>query len=309
MPFFTVVVAAYNAEHWLGATLSSVLGQDFADFELIVVNDGSRDHTSDISQGTGDPRVRVINSENRGVSCARNLGLSQSAAPNVVFLDADDLLEPGALAIMAQALDNNPLAPACFGKHVKIDANGNELVSRDRVIKRPFPTSDTLWHLLARNFIVNGGALAARTECVRRVGGYDPSLRFAEDWELWCRLACLGDFHTLNESILLKYRRLEVSANFRLREGVSLPGASATEKVFQNEAIRSRFSAKELNERRRLLEMDILWSGARNAIYSGRYLNFAQLAAQGLFLYPDSVPRYVRLLSGRPVPKPRMSRS
>src|SRR5690242_17907165 len=94
-PDVSLIIPCYNAERWLAETVKSALASSSFPIEVIVVDDGSTDDSSSIA--TRCPEVRLIRSENRGVSAARNLGFAASRAPSVVFLDADDLLVPQAL--------------------------------------------------------------------------------------------------------------------------------------------------------------------------------------------------------------------
>lgn len=105
MPSFSVVIPAYDREHLIGRAIDSVLSQDFDDFEVVVVDDASRDRTAEVvrERTARDPRVRLVRHEvNRGVCPARNTGTDAAVAPWVVFLDSDDELAPGALTLMAE---------------------------------------------------------------------------------------------------------------------------------------------------------------------------------------------------------------
>ncbi|MCB9844779.1 MAG: glycosyltransferase family 2 protein [Phycisphaeraceae bacterium] len=110
MPRFSLVIPAYNASPYIGATLRSVLGQTFTDFEAIVVDDGSKDDTVEVARAAvgGDPRFRVISQANAGPGAARNAGTEAAAGEYIVFLDADDLLTPWALRTQAEAIDAAP---------------------------------------------------------------------------------------------------------------------------------------------------------------------------------------------------------
>ena len=119
MPRISVIVPAYNAEALISACIDSVLAQLFADWELIVVNDGSRDKTAALCDAYAekDSRVRVIHQENGGVSAARNRGLSEASGELIAFLDADDTLVPVAFSVMVDCMDKtnaNTAACACF---------------------------------------------------------------------------------------------------------------------------------------------------------------------------------------------------
>lgn len=90
-PFFSVVIPLYNKEKHIHNTIKSVLAQTFQDFEIIVVNDGSKDKSVDVVKSIKDSRIRIVNQENSGVSTARNRGIKESKCEYIALLDADDL--------------------------------------------------------------------------------------------------------------------------------------------------------------------------------------------------------------------------
>ena len=288
IPQVAVVTAAYNMENYIGATIASVLEQTLPDFEMIVVDDGSRDATAGIVAAVDDPRVRLISTPNNGAGAARNRGLAACRAPLVSFLDADDLLVPDALEQMVATMAASPGQVACFGHHIKIDENGAALGST-APLSWPLPAKDTLRHLLRKNIIVNGGTVCIRTEAARRVGGYNPSLRFAEDLEFWCRLAVLSDFVPMSDRAVLKYRLRRSGANWSLAGTPFRPNLEALEVIFAAPALRQRFTERELRRYRRLAEINVHWLAARNALTEGRVVRFAQYLIAGALRYPESV--------------------
>lgn len=105
MPFFSIIIPVYDRERLIGRAIDSALSQDFRDFEVVVVDDASRDDTRAVvrERAARDPRVRLVNHQvNRGVCPARNTGVDAALAPWVIFLDSDDELAPGALALMGE---------------------------------------------------------------------------------------------------------------------------------------------------------------------------------------------------------------
>jgi glycosyltransferase involved in cell wall biosynthesis len=295
-PRVTVVIAAYNAERFIRQTLHSVLAQILEDIELIVVNDGSTDGTQEILAGFSDPRLIVVRQGNGGVSAARNAGLAAARAPYIFFLDADDVLLPNALFRMVATLDQMPQKVACFAHHIRIAEDGSPLSTAADFHWKMFPASDTLRHLVAKNFIVCG-AICIRTDAARSVGGFDRKLKLGEDWEFWCRLATLGDFAAMPKEIVLMYRQRFSSANYRLRKAALGQNFAAIEAVFSNPAIRQKLSHAELKRRRRLAEIDGFWAGARNEYVQGRIKGFLKHVVIGGVWYPDSIlrPRLVYL--------------
>ena len=295
-PKVTVVIAAYNAEKFIRQTLESALAQSLNDIEVIVVDDGSTDGTQSILSSFSNCRLTVLRQANGGVSAARNAGLTAARAPYVFFLDADDLLLRDSLSRMVTALEQAPQHTACFAHHIRITEDGSALSTPAELRWKMFPRTDTLRHLIAKNFIACG-AICIRTEAARAVGGFNSTLKLGEDWEFWCRLAVLGDFVAMSDCIALLYRQRSGSANYRLRQSLLRQNFAAIDAVFSNPAIRQKFSTAELKRRRRLAKIDAFWAGARNEYVRDRTFRFLKHIVVGAFYYPDSIlrPRLVYL--------------
>jgi glycosyltransferase involved in cell wall biosynthesis len=289
-PKVTVVIAAYNAERFIRQTLDSVVAQTLHDVELIIVDDGSTDGTAAILSAIDDRRLRILRQPNSGVSAARNAGLALARAPYIFFLDADDVLFPDALQRMVATLDANPDRVACFAHHIRIAEDGAELSRRADLPVKMFPASDTLRNLVTKNFIVCG-AICIRTEAARRVRGFNPDLKWGEDWEFWCRLAVLADFAAMPNDVVLLYRQHRGSANSRWRNSPIRPDYKAIEAVYSHVAVRQRLSDAELKRRKRLAKIDAFWTAARNAYVQERTIEFLAYLIFGALRYPDSVLR------------------
>jgi glycosyltransferase involved in cell wall biosynthesis len=289
-PKVTVVIAAYNAARFIRQTLDSVFAQTLHHVELIVVDDGSTDGTAAILNTIDDRRLQVLHQTNAGVSAARNAGLALARAPYIFFLDADDVLLPDALQRMVATLDDNPDRVACFAHHIRIAEDGTELSRRADLPLKMFPPSDTLRNLVTKNFIVCG-AICIRTEAARRVRGFNPDLKWGEDWEFWCRLAVLADFAAMPNDVVLLYRQHRGSANSRWRNSPIRPDYKAIEAVYSHVAVRQRLSDAELKRRKRLAKIDAFWTAARNAYVQERTIEFLAYLIFGALRYPDSVLR------------------
>ena len=128
MPKISVILCAYNAEEFLADAVNSVLGQTFEDFELIIVNDGSRDSTPAVASQfrQTDKRVRLVNIENGGLSNARNVGINEATGDFIVFCDADDTVDREALDVMYDVVcrDATDLV-ICGYHHDTVKADGS----------------------------------------------------------------------------------------------------------------------------------------------------------------------------------------
>jgi glycosyltransferase involved in cell wall biosynthesis len=193
---FSVVIAAYNAEDTLGEAIDSVLAQTRQDFEVIVVDDGSRDRTAAIAAGHADPRVRVYSQANAGPSAARNRGIAQATGEYVSTLDSDDLWLPDYLAEMGGALEADPRAGFAYTDAWMLDeASGRFLqvtvaMSEGHSPAPTLPREEFIAELLQRNFMHN--SVTMRRTVLEQVGGYDSRLSHGEDYELWLRMAISG---------------------------------------------------------------------------------------------------------------------
>ena len=286
---FSIIIPARNMELYIAETLESVSAQSFGAFEVICIDDGSTDRTARIIEDFSqrDVRFRVVQGLSKGVSAARNLGLTQAKAPFVLFLDADDLLHPEALQRYYDTLTRTEAVGALAGVQ-RMNVDGHVLRGTDN--RALVPAQDQLDALLCKNFVVNGGALALRTDSAKRVGGYDESLVKGEDWELWCRLALLGDYVVVEGPPLLHYRQVASGANHQARGSVFARRVPSIQKVAANADMKARYGPR-LRSLLRKRQIDIFWSGVRNQYQYGRKSTAVFEGLCGAVLYPDSLLR------------------
>ena len=105
MPKFSIIIPVYNVEKYIGKCLESVMNQTYKDYEVIVVNDGTKDNSMDIVKNYP---VKIIEQENQGLSVARNTGVKKAKGEYIIFLDSDDYIEKDLLKNINKSLDNNP---------------------------------------------------------------------------------------------------------------------------------------------------------------------------------------------------------
>ncbi len=197
MMTFSVVIAAYEAARTVGGAIESVLAQTRGDFEVVVVDDGSRDQTATVVEAIAarDPRVKLHRQPNGGPSAARNRGIAESTGELLSMLDSDDLWLPNYLAEMGEALEADPEAGFAYTEAWELEeASGRFL--KGTAMARQQPPAATLPHeqfvieLMKRNFVYN--AVTVRRSVLERVGVYDASMTHGEDYELWLRIANSG---------------------------------------------------------------------------------------------------------------------
>jgi glycosyltransferase involved in cell wall biosynthesis len=206
----SVVIAAYNAADFIEETCRSVLLQTYSTFELIVVDDGSKDQTAAIVQRLAreDARVRLVQQANAGVANARNAGIAIARGVFIGILDADDLWDPTKLARQVARLnDAGPEAALAYCWWVWIDEQGKVL---DRS-PRWSVEGHVLEQLVEVNFIGNTSVPLFRRSALVEAGGYDAGLRDqgaqgSEDWDLALRLAERYQLVAVRDT-LVGYRR------------------------------------------------------------------------------------------------------
>jgi glycosyltransferase involved in cell wall biosynthesis len=182
MTSVSVVIPSYNAATYLPQALASIRTQLRAPDEIVVVDDGSTDDSPELARRAG---ARVLRTPtNGGPAAARNLGIREARGDVVAFLDADDLWEPTHLAVLLQLLERHPSAVLAFSRERRIGGWEGE---HPRVLPEN-EAVDAFWPLLRKNFIPQMGVVARR-DALSAVGGYDESMRYAEDYDLWLRLA------------------------------------------------------------------------------------------------------------------------
>jgi len=165
----------------LRATIESVLAQSYPVLEMIVVDDGSTDDSAVIAESFGHP-IRVIRQKNQGESVARNVAIQAARGDYVQFLDADDLLTPDAVEQKVCAVERHPGAVAIS----RIAFFTNDPARPTQITD--IPTSEWFPRIIGTNFGAPHAWLVPR-ETVVTAGGFDASLRWFEDWELWTRIA------------------------------------------------------------------------------------------------------------------------
>ena len=198
LPKVSVIVPTYNRASWLEETLRSVVSQTFKDFELIVVDDGSIDNTSQIMRSFPDAQYFSMG-KNSGVSKARNLGLDYAKGEFICFLDSDDLWDERKLEVQLHWMENNIDSQVCYTNEIWI-RNG---VRVNPMNKHRKYTGDIFRYCLAL-CIVSPSSVMLRKELFDKVGNFDESLPACEDYDLWLRIAVKYAFHFIEEPLIIK---------------------------------------------------------------------------------------------------------
>jgi glycosyltransferase involved in cell wall biosynthesis len=210
-PLISVIIPAYNAERFIGQTLNSVLAQTYQNLEVIVVNDGSIDHTAEIVKEfiEKDSRVTLLQQPNSGVAAARNLGIRYSTGEFIAPIDSDDIWYPQNIEKQVQCmLQSGPEVGLVYSWSIDVDQHSQPTgnMRSSRIEGRVYTT------LLIHDFIANASCVLIRRTCLDKAGGYDSSLKQrkgqgGEDWDIYLRIAEHYKFCVVPEC-LVGYRKL-----------------------------------------------------------------------------------------------------
>ena len=209
-PLVSVIMPAYNAEKFIGESIQSVVDQTYANWELLVVDDGSTDKTADIVRAFAeqDSRVKYLSQHNGGPGKARNTAIATSNGTLIAFLDADDLWLPEKLERQLQALDATN-ADVIYSNGLIIYEPGAIPGRTDFSIVAGTTEGRKMLDILLLQNRIPVQSVMVRKEASRDAGPFDESMQFygCEDYELWLKLAIHGAvFHGMTEK-LIKYRR------------------------------------------------------------------------------------------------------
>jgi GalNAc5-diNAcBac-PP-undecaprenol beta-1,3-glucosyltransferase len=200
LPFFTIVIPTYNRASLIGRTLSTVQAQTFADWEVLVVDDGSKDDTaSAVLSFLTDPRFQYLPKENAERGAARNYGFERAQGEYVIFLDSDDLFHANHLATLHAAIQSAPTPPNFIATKYDFDRDGQH---------RPSDLSALPAGLLDFETFLKGNALACNV-CVRRANPnlklFEEDRRYAavEDWLFLLENTQQGDAVQLVDALTL----------------------------------------------------------------------------------------------------------
>lgn len=243
-PTVSVVMAAKNYGRFIAQAIESVLAQTFAGWELVVVDDGSSDDTEAVVRPfLVDHRVRYVRSDTLGQSRAKNLGLGLTTGAFVAFLDADDAWLPTKLARQLATLDADPAVGVVFSGRRIIDEAGTELPAA--APPSADHRGDVLGAIFRKNFVCFSSAVVRRA-VFDHVGGFDPTLDLAIDYDLWLRVATHYRFDFAPEPLVL-YRTGHGNLSKRLCDRVATAVSIMTRAVSRR-GLRDRLPRRDIGE-------------------------------------------------------------
>lgn len=197
-PLVSVIIPTYNRGWIVKEAIDSVLDQDFTDYELIVVDDGSVDNTSEILTGYGGV-ITILHQSNKGVSSARNCGVAASSGQLIAFLDSDDLWLPGKLSIQVKFFKDHPDAvinqtqERWIRKGVRVNPK-----------QRHHKFSGMIFEHSLALCLVSPSAVMIKKSLFDEVGGFDEQFPACEDYDLWLRVSCRYPVHLIDTPLIVK---------------------------------------------------------------------------------------------------------
>lgn len=204
MPAVSVIMPAYNVEPYVGDAIRSALAQTFTDFELIVVDDGSKDGTAGVVKELArqDARIQLVQQANRGLAGARNSALRAARGAFFALLDSDDLWEPEFLAEQMAILSSRPDVDIVTGNGWCLGGAKNGQLALPCPDPRPVPDLATIIGDERAVFIMS----VFRRRVYTTIGSFDESMRSNEDYDFWLRAAVAGFTFARNDRPLGHYR-------------------------------------------------------------------------------------------------------
>lgn len=222
VPLVSVLVPCYNYADYVGEAIQSILSQDYPNLELIIVDDGSTDHSVAVIESNlrdwqripGVQRAQLIQQQNQGVSSALNTALAAAQGEYIATFDADDVMPSGRLQVQVEYLQDRPEVGCLGGRTVRIDPDSQRLPSREkrRAIKR-YDFNQALEMAL----VVGGNVAMYRRAAINAVGGYDQHI-VIQDFQMTLKVAHAGyAVHILPQVVTLYRKHPEsLSNNYRL---------------------------------------------------------------------------------------------
>ncbi|MBI4945010.1 MAG: glycosyltransferase [Bacteroidetes bacterium] len=284
----SVIIPAYNAGKYIEETIRSVLKQTHSDLELIVVNDGSTDTTSKLVEAIckNDPRIKLINQNNAGVSVARNTGFAVSKGSYIAYLDSDDIWLPNFLELM--------LLKFSFDDALGLVHCDNQIIDGDSQKKKEVNRGEEgyiLEHLLLGGegkYIFSISGVLIKREVIESVGGFDPELSNGADHEFYFRIANryrIGRVPTV--ALYYRIHSGNMHSNIHLLEKDTL---KAYRKADEYKLFKNAFFRRRCYSNMYLILAGSFWKNEGGKIKGGRYI------LKSILAYPPNILKLLKKL-------------
>lgn len=197
-PKVSVIMSVYNGSKYLRESVDSILNQTFTDFEFIIFDDCSTDDSWEILNSYAELDSRIVvrrNERNLGLTKTLNQALSLARGDYIARQDDDDISFPNRLLVQTNILERDKHAVFVSSNIEMIDADGCPYGTIDRACSSLLAK----WNLLFHNYVAGHSQVVFRKQPALSLGGYNEKYQYAQDYELWCRLSEMGEFHILPE--------------------------------------------------------------------------------------------------------------
>jgi glycosyltransferase involved in cell wall biosynthesis len=200
MAFFTVIIPLFNKENFIESTLNSVLNQNFNDFEVLVINDGSTDKSEEKVLNFKDPRIHYFHKENGGVSTARNFGIAKTKSDYMTFIDADDYWYPDFLQEMFENIGRFP-EQKVFSAAIEVETSKKIFPSSYSIVKTGDFEIVNYFEASCKETVICTSCAVFHKSVFEKTGNFDITLKSGEDTDMWVRIG-------LNYPILFSWKIL-----------------------------------------------------------------------------------------------------
>jgi glycosyltransferase involved in cell wall biosynthesis len=205
-PFVSVIIPNYNRQTLVATAIESVLSQTWHDFELLVVDDGSRDDSLAVIKGFQDGRVRCLtHASNQGLAAAWNTGVTAAQADLIAFLDSDDTWHPEKLQEQVEFMQQHPVIAGCTTGYVHMRLDGKREVI-------PAQKDAEFQNILFRNILHMGTTLMVRRHIFEQTGLFDEQLRRGQDTDWLLRFRRVGGLHVVQKPLAIIVQHTQHSA-------------------------------------------------------------------------------------------------
>lgn len=215
-PFFSVIIPTYNRQRFIKRAIMSVLKQTCQDYEIIVVDDGSRDRTRQIVSQFG-AQVRYVYQKNQGPSAARNTGIRLAKGTYIAFLDSDDQFLRRKLEKNKHFLEMNQEAMFLYSWYYEARRGCKRRVKKVKSYNDMHKLRSRLYE---RSMMIRTSTAVVHHSCFKKTGLFNPSYRYSQDWDMWLRLAChyRGYCQKKYLAVYRRHRRKRIPGSKRHRQ-------------------------------------------------------------------------------------------
>ncbi len=197
-PLVSVIIPSFNRGWIVAEAVESVIAQDYHPLEIIVVDDGSTDDTSEKLEPFRE-RIILLRQRNRGVSAARNTGIKKASGEFIAFLDSDDLFMPGKISCQINFFHDNPDAMICQTEEIWI-RNGKRVNPK----KKHKKLSGMIFEPSLNLCLVSPSAVMMKKTLFKIKGNFDENLPACEDYDLWLRISSSIPVYLIDTPLIIK---------------------------------------------------------------------------------------------------------